>query len=143
MNEPQSADLKVTLNGIVIQAGATEILLSEQAARELLQALPALLKAFLEQVFRPGFAIEPDPSEMWAKLLTGRSARVVVTMGMPAWIYRWYFFAHSLKSLERNILGFVGIGPIKETLIGGIGAMDQKGRTRWLENMRALGRECK
>jgi len=48
LNEPQSADLKVTLNGIVVQAGATEIILSEQAARELLQALPALLKAFQE-----------------------------------------------------------------------------------------------
>lgn len=106
-----------------------------------LGAMPALLKAFFEQVFRPGFAIEPDPIKMWAKLLTGRSARVVVTMGMPAWIYRWYFFAHSLKSLERNILAFAGIAPIKETLIGGIGAMDQKGRKHYLETMRALGRE--
>jgi putative NADPH-quinone reductase len=108
-----------------------------------LGSMPAMLKAFLEQVFRPGFAIEPDPSKMWAKLLTGRSARIVVTMGMPAWIYRWYFFAHSLKSLERNILSFVGIGPIKETLIGGIGAMDQQGRKRHLDAMRALGREGK
>jgi len=108
-----------------------------------LGSMPALLKAFLEQVFRPGFAIAPDPSKMWAKLLNGRSARVVVTMGMPAWIYRWYFFAHSLKSLERNILGFVGIAPIKETLIGGIGAMDQNDRKRRLDDMRALGREGK
>jgi putative NADPH-quinone reductase len=106
-----------------------------------LGSMPAMLKAFFEQVFRPGFAIAPDPSRMWAKLLTGRSARIVVTMGMPAWIYRWYFFAHSLKSLERNILSFVGIGPIKETLIGGIGAMDQKGRKHYLDSMRAIGRE--
>jgi putative NADPH-quinone reductase len=108
-----------------------------------LGTMPALLKAFFEQVFRPGFAIEPDPMKKWAKLLTGRSARVVVTMGMPAWIYRWYFFAHSLKSLERNILAFVGIGPIKETLIGGIGAMDKNSRQAHLETMRALGREAR
>jgi putative NADPH-quinone reductase len=106
-----------------------------------LGAMPALLKAFFEQVFRPGFAVVADPSKQWAKLLVGRSARVVVTMGMPAWLYRWYFFAHSLKSLERNILAFVGIGPIKETLIGGIGAMDQQSRGGWLETMRILGRE--
>ena len=105
-----------------------------------LGAMPAMLKAFFEQVFRPGFAIASDPGKMWAKLLTGRSARIVVTMGMPAWLYRWYFFAHSLKSLERNILAFVGIAPIKETLIGGIGAMDQKTRQRCLNDMRALGR---
>jgi hypothetical protein len=28
-------------------------------------------------------------------------------MGMPAAVYRWFYRAHSLKSLERNILGFV------------------------------------
>ena len=106
-----------------------------------LGAMPAMLKAFFEQTFRPGFAVAPDPVKQWAKLLTGRSARVVVTMGMPAWLYRWYFFAHSLKSLERNILAFVGIGPIKETLIGGIAALDQNARRAWLEEMRALGRQ--
>jgi putative NADPH-quinone reductase len=108
-----------------------------------LGAMPAMLKAFFEQVFRPGFALAPDPGKMWAKLLTGRSARIVVTMGMPAWLYRWYFFAHSLKSLERNILAFVGIGPINETLIGGIGAMDKNAHGNWLETVRALGREGK
>jgi hypothetical protein len=25
----------------------------------------------------------------------------------------WYFGAHSLKSLERNIVGFGGIGPVR------------------------------
>jgi hypothetical protein len=36
-------------------------------------------------------------------------------MGMPALVYRRYFRAHSLKALERNIQGFVGFGPIRET----------------------------
>ena len=108
-----------------------------------LGTMPALLKAFLEQVMRPGTAFAyPDKGGGFTKtLLRGRSARVVVTMGMPAWLYRWYFFAHSLKSLERNILAFVGIGPIKETLIGGIAALNQNARADWLEKMRALGRE--
>ena len=70
-----------------------------------LSTRPGLLKAFLEQVFRPGFALaKADAGQMGQKLLTGKSARIVVTMGMPAWVYRWYFRAHSLKSLERNIL---------------------------------------
>jgi hypothetical protein len=38
-------------------------------------------------------------------------------MGMPAFVYRWGFRAHSLKSRERNILGCCGIGPIKESLV--------------------------
>lgn len=50
-------------------------------------------------------------------------ARGVVTMGMPGWIYRWFFGAHSLKSLERNILSFVGIKPVRETIFGMVDAV--------------------
>lgn len=103
--------------------------------------MPALMKAFLEQVARPGFAFKPgnEGGPFGAKGLTGRSARVVVTMGMPAAVYRHYFRAHSVKSLERNILGFVGISPVKETLIGSVEGPDAVARGRWLARMRALG----
>ena len=60
-------------------------------------------------------------------------------MGMPALIYRWYFGAHGLKSLERSILRFVGIRPIRETLIGMIGFANERKRKAWLERLRALG----
>lgn len=106
-----------------------------------LGTMPALLKAFLEQVFRPGFAFEmPAGAGLSKKLLSGKSARIVVTMGMPAFFYRWYFRAHSLKSLERNILGFCGIGPIKESLIGIVEAPNGARRGKWLAKTRALGR---
>jgi len=102
--------------------------------------MPALLKAFLEQIARPGFAFAaPADGGMGKKLLGGRSARVVVTMGMPALVYRWYFRAHSVKSLERNILGFVGIGPIHRNLVGMIEGMTDAQRERWLETLRGLG----
>jgi putative NADPH-quinone reductase len=107
-----------------------------------LGTMPALLKAFLEQVFRPGFAIgKSDGGTAWTKQLKGKSARIVVTMGMPAFVYRWYFGAHSLKSLERNILGFVGIGPIRTSLIGMVETKSDAKRTRCLEKLRALGRQ--
>lgn len=105
-----------------------------------LGSMPALLKAFLEQVLRPGFAFEYQKSGgMAKKLLTGRSARIVVTMGMPAFVYRWVFFAHSLKSLRRNTLWFCGIGPIRSTIIGSIEGMNEKQRLGWLDEMRGLG----
>ncbi|RZJ10832.1 MAG: flavodoxin family protein [Rubrivivax sp.] len=105
--------------------------------------MPALLKGFLEQVARPGFAFDyVEGNPLGRKLLTGRSARVVVTMGMPALVYRWYFRAHSVKSLERNILGFVGIGPVHETLVGGVDGLGEKGVQRWLGRMGKLGREA-
>lgn len=103
--------------------------------------MPALLKGFLEQVARPGFAFEHTEAgtAFTRKGLAGRSARVVVTMGMPALVYRWYFRAHSVKSLERNILGFVGIAPVHQTLLGGAGSADVGQTARWLAKMRRLG----
>ena len=104
--------------------------------------MPALVKGFLEQVARPGFAFgrEEGASPFSAKALKGRSARVVVTMGMPALVYRWYFRAHSVKSLERNVLGFVGIAPVHETLIGMVGNMKPEDAGKWKKKLAKLGK---
>jgi putative NADPH-quinone reductase len=104
-----------------------------------LGTMPALVKGFLEQVMRPGVAFEYQAKGFPKKLFKGKSARLVVTMGMPAFAYRWLYMAHGLKGLERSILGFVGIGPIRETLFGGVGAATEEKRKSWLEKMRQLG----
>jgi len=105
-----------------------------------LGGMPAYTKGFLEQVARPGFALARDAKNpLKARLLQGRSARLVVTMGMPALVYRYYFRAHSIKALERNILGFVGIAPIHRNLVGMIEGMTDVQRERWLETLRGLG----
>lgn len=105
-----------------------------------LGAMPGLLKAFLEHVLRPGFAMRLEQSGGWTKLLSGRSARIVVTMGMPALAYRWFFGMHSLRSLERSILAFVGISPCRHTLIGTIESMSDAKRHSWLDRLRELGK---
>lgn len=105
-----------------------------------LGTMPALVKGFLEQVLRPHFAFAYTPRGFAKKLLAGRSARLVVTMGMPALVYRWYFLAHGLKGLERNILAFVGISPVRTTLLGGVGGASAATRSGWLAKMTDLGR---
>ncbi len=108
-----------------------------------LGTMPALVKAFLEQVLRPGFAVESGSEGQWRRALRGRSARVVVTMGMPAPVYRWYFFAHGVRGLERNVLAFCGLRPVRQTLIG---MVDGGGRTRHEKSfaqMRELGRRAR
>lgn len=103
--------------------------------------MPALLKGFLEQLLRPGFAFAAASAGRGPpkKLLAGRSARIIVTMGMPALFYRWYFRAHSLKSLERNILAFCGIGPIRACVVGMVESMGAAGRGNWLARIQRLG----
>jgi putative NADPH-quinone reductase len=105
-----------------------------------LGTMPALVKAFFEQFGRAEFAIAQSAKGWPRKMLKGRSARVVVTMGMPATAYRLVFGAHGVKGFESGILGMAGIGPIHETLIGGIGAEDDKGYEKWLQTMREHGR---
>jgi putative NADPH-quinone reductase len=106
-----------------------------------LGTLPALLKGFFEQSFRYGFAIESGARPK--RLLKGRSARIVVTMGMPAAIYRYYFRAHGLKSLESGILSLAGIGPIRATLIVMVEQRQPAYRNKWLAAIRELGSAAK
>lgn len=106
--------------------------------------MPALLKGFLEQVARPGFAFAAgERNAFTAKGLTGRSARVIVTMGMPAFVYRWWFAAHSIRSLKRNVLQFVGIAPVRTTLVGGAGQVAPARAEALFTAMRRLGRSAR
>jgi putative NADPH-quinone reductase len=100
--------------------------------------VPALLKGFLEQVMRPGYALAYRDRGLPKKLLAGRTAHIVVTMGMPALFYRLVYGAHSVKSLERNILRFVGIKPIERSIIGRV--EDAEVRAEWLSKMEDFGR---
>jgi len=105
-----------------------------------LGGMPALLKGFLEQVLRPTFmAGTAEPGASWKSTLKGKSSRIVITMGMPGFVYRWYFGAHSLRSLKRSILALVGIGPNRHTLVGRVEAMSDAKRNEWLDAMRGLG----
>jgi len=103
--------------------------------------MPALLKAFLEQTFRPGFAYAGETNRgMPEQFLKGKSARIVITMGMPSFVYRFYFGAHGLKVLKRNILAFCGVKPIRDTIIGMVEAPTTR-HERWLQKMRQFGYE--
>jgi putative NADPH-quinone reductase len=100
--------------------------------------MPALFKGFLEHIFRPGFALEYKKEGFPKRLLAGRSARIVVTMGMPVLLYRWYFGAYGLRAFERSMLSFAGIKPVRESLYG-LSFADEKKRARWIEDMRKHG----
>ncbi|MDP3895946.1 MAG: NAD(P)H-dependent oxidoreductase [Mesorhizobium sp.] len=103
--------------------------------------MPALLKAFLEQIGRPGVAIDKAARSLSPGLWKGKSGRLVVTMGMPAFVYNWYFGAHSVKSLKRNILNFVGVSPVRSSIVGMVEGSAES-RAEWLETMRSLGRKA-
>jgi putative NADPH-quinone reductase len=102
--------------------------------------MPALLKGFVERILQPDLiARENSESAMNWHIFRNKSARIVMTMGMPVSIYRWWFRGHALKLLTRNILKFIGIAPVRATLYGMVASSKPERRERWLDEMRALG----
>lgn len=104
-----------------------------------LGTLPAILEGFLERVLQPDL-VEPARQGEFVKILKGKSARVIITMGMPGFIYRWWFGAHALKMLKRNILAFVGVAPVRSTIYGNIEGAGIDRRRAWLDEVEAMGR---
>lgn len=102
--------------------------------------MPAVLKGFFEQVLRPGFAIgKAKTSGEGRKMLKGKTARIIVTMGMPAFFYSLYYRAHSVKSLKRNILEFCGVSPVRTSIVGTVAAEAGEDRDEWLGKVASLG----
>ena len=109
---------------------------------------PAMLKAFLEQTFRPAFIFPSAPAGKPLGFLSyytqrgglkGKTARIIATMQMPAFVYRWYFRPHP----ERNTLRLSGLSPIRESLIGSVESPNGSGRKRALQTLVRFGREAR
>jgi NAD(P)H dehydrogenase (quinone) len=102
--------------------------------------MPAILKGFIERLIQPDLlAFNAAGSAADWKVYKGKSARVIMTMGMPGWFYRFYFGAHALKLLRRNILHFTGISPVRSTVFGSIDTVSDDQRREWLREIEALG----
>jgi putative NADPH-quinone reductase len=99
---------------------------------------PAKLKALLEQLMRRNFGFETSVKGMSPRL-RGRSARLIVTMGMPAAIYRLYFGSQGVQSMERGILRLTGMNPVRDTFFGGVAAAGPVRRKTWIDRVEALG----
>jgi putative NADPH-quinone reductase len=104
-----------------------------------LGAMPALLKGFLERLLQPGL-LEAHRNGEFVRLLEGKSARVIMTMGTPGLVYRWWYGAHALQALKRNVLEFMGVSPVTSTLFGMIQQVSADKRREWLDEVEALGR---
>ena len=105
--------------------------------------MPAILKGFIERVLQPDLlAIHASGGKASWKIFKGKTARVIMTMGMPGWFYRWYYGGHALKLLKRNILHFTGVAPVRSKIYGMIEAAGDETRKRWLREVEALGHQA-
>ncbi len=103
--------------------------------------MPAILKGFIERILQPDLiARENTENAMNWHIFANKTARIVMTMGMPVSIYRWWYRGHALKLLTRNILHFIGIKPVRQTLYGMLDTSKPETRERWLREIEALGK---
>jgi len=104
--------------------------------------IPALLKGFIERVFTEGFAVKfRDDSPWWDRLLKGRSARLIVTMNTPSFIYRWMFGRPGHNTMKKTILEFCGVKPVRITEIGPVRNSTDAKRQKWLGQVREIGKQ--
>jgi putative NADPH-quinone reductase len=102
-----------------------------------LGTIPAMLKAFLERVACGGFAFDSGTAGNPRRALTGKSARLIVTMGMPAVAFRVIFGGYGEKSFERGILRLSGVWPVRKTYFGAI-ELSERHRDNCLATVRRL-----
>jgi putative NADPH-quinone reductase len=104
---------------------------------------PALMKVFIEVAFAPKVAFSYLPPKngivRWEKLLTGRTAQLLVTADAPPWYLRYVRGAADERALKRSILGFCGVKKTKSNYFGSVKVSTPQQREKWLATARGLG----
>lgn len=103
--------------------------------------IPALFKAFMELVGCGEFLATTRAGGYSQGNLKGRSARVIVTMGMPALLYRLVFGAYGAKSFEKSIVRLSGFSPVRTTYLGDTRISYERCRA-WIAQVRSLGKKA-
>ncbi len=102
--------------------------------------IPALLKGFLERVLTKKFAFDLYDSHVKARdAIKGKTARIIQTMGMPNFAYRWVCRSHGAKAL-KNVLYFIGIHPVEITYCGQAENPNERRRQSYLKKAHKYGR---
>lgn len=102
--------------------------------------MPALMKGFFDRALLPGFAFKyRNNSVFWDKLLTGRTAHLMVTMDTPPWFYRWVFGRPGHNQMKRTILGFCGIKTTRITEFYPIKGSAPQKREDWIAMAKEFG----
>ncbi len=103
--------------------------------------MPALMKGFVDRIFKPGFSFRMHPDGSWDKLLTGKSAQLITTMDTPYFVYRWIYSQPGVNALKKATFQFCGINPVRSVTFGTVFNSTPAQRERWLARAHELGLE--
>lgn len=101
---------------------------------------PAALKAFIDRVFLTGFAFRRHPrGRLWDKMLSGRTARIVMTMDSPRFWNRFVYRNAAETSLSKAVLAFCGVRVRQVNRFAEVRFQKAETRERWLTESGRLG----
>ena len=101
---------------------------------------PAALKAYIDRVFLNGFAFRyRSTGRLWDKLLTGRTARIVMTMDSPALWNAWVYRDAAIRTLRNATLQYCGIKVRGVTRLSEVRHRTEADRERWVRGMASFG----
>ncbi len=103
--------------------------------------LPAKAKGLFDRILLPGYAFDPRQRRFGLPkpLLAGRTARVILTADTPGWAFRLMYRSALRHQLQRQILGYVGIRPMKLTHLAPVEHSTDTIRAGWLAQAGTLG----
>lgn len=104
--------------------------------------VPAKLKGLFDRVLLPGTAFdtrEKTPLGMPKPLLTGRTARLIMTSDTPNWFFRLVYRNALIRQLRAQIFGFVGIAPLRVTHFSEASAPKPATVEAWSSKVNSLG----
>ena len=103
--------------------------------------IPALMKGFIDRTFLPGITFEyVDGKAFPKKLLTGKTARVIMTADTPGWYDKVTMGKPALRQFKKGTLEFCGIKPVKVTYPSIIKGSSPEKREGWLKLVTKLGK---
>ena len=103
--------------------------------------MPGLLKSFLDRVLLPGFAFKyRQNSNLWDKLLAGRTSEVICTLDYPVWYFKWFLGEGGVKVMRKMVLDFCGLKTTKTTYFGPVRNSTEEQRGLWLKKVETIGR---
>ncbi|MEI2387186.1 NAD(P)H-dependent oxidoreductase [Breoghania sp. JC706] len=107
--------------------------------------LPARLKGLLDRALLPGRAFSTRETTAFGvpkPMLTGRTARMIVTSDTPGWFFRLIYRSALLVQMKRQVFDLIGLSPARFTLLARASHPKHGVVQRWLEMTAVLGRKA-
>lgn len=95
--------------------------------------MPALMKGFVDRIFLPGFGFNFHKGQACPdRLLSGKSARLIVTMDNKQRLSEKLFGAPSVVALKKIVLEFCGVNPVNITIVSSLRKFDDEKKKAFL-----------